>query len=511
LDQGQLERGLPGSEQEPRWSPAGNSILFRANGGVDTVAAGLGGGTPVTVISGALGPVASATWSPDGKRIGFVRRDSLMSYTIANGEVRFLAKLPGKECAWSPRNDWIACVDPRNYSAIGYSMGNIGPSAILLTPVEGGTPVPLTDNATMNASPVWSPDGRRLYFVSNRDGQRDIYYVAVGRDGRPDGEARRLTTALNAGALSLAGDGTRLAYSVYTPRANVWSVPILPNGVATSAMATQVTFGHQLVESMSVTPDGRTLFLDADRKGDSDIWRLEIGKDEPEAMTSDVADEFGGVLSPDGRRLAYYSYREGSSRGLIMVKPMDGGPVQQVNDSATYGIFPEWTPDSKALTWGCADAPRGGRCIATQDGAGRWRAEPKADTRANWSPDGRWSAQPRRGFWRALSDIDSLWIWPADGGAGKLLYVRRTATDPTVFELQWGGDSRFLFFRSRDPQGRSLFWSLSIEGGPPRLVARLDDPARPSYRSDFATDGRRIFFTLNDRQSDISVVELVAR
>ena len=509
-ERGQLDRGIPGSQQEPRWSPSGNSILFRANGGVDTVAVGLGGGTPVTVISGAQGPVASATWSPDGRRIAFVRRDSLMSYTIANGETRFLAKNNGKECSWSPRNDWIACVDPRNYSAIGFSMGNIGPSAILLVPVDGGTPIRLTDIATMNASPVWSPDGRRLYFISNRDGQRDIYYVAIGRGGHPDGEVHRLTTALDAAALSLSRDGGRLAYSVYTPQANVWSVPVLPSGVATSAMATQVTFGHQLVESLSLTPDGRTLFLDADRKGDSDIWRLDLEKGEPEAMTSDVADEFGGVLSPDGRRLAYYSYREGSNRGIIMVKPMDGGPLQQVNTSESYGIFPEWSPDGKGLTWGCRDAPPRGGCLATQDSAGRWRVERQAVLRTNGSPDGRWWTLPWRGYLGAR-DRDSAWIWPADGSAGRLLYVRRTMTDPSITELQWGRDSKNLFFRSRDQAGRSLFWSLPVEGGPARLVARLDDPARPSYRLDFATDGRRIYFTVNDRQSDISVVELIER
>jgi len=37
---------------------------------------------------------------------------------------------------------------------------------------------------------------------------------------------------------------------------------------------------------------------------------------------------------------------------------------------------------------------------------------------------------------------------------------------------------------------------------------RFDDPARPSYRFHWATDGRRFYFTINDRQSDIYVVEL---
>ena len=256
-----------------------------------------------------------------------------------------------------------------------------------------------------------------MYFVSNRDGQRDIYYMSIGRDGHAAGEIRRLTTALNAVSLSLSRDGRRLAYSVYTPQANVWSVPLLPTGVATLAMATQVTFGHQLVESMRVTPDGKTMIYDADRNGNSDIWRLTLGEREPEAMTSDAVDEFGGILSPDGRRLAFYSYPEGSGRGVIWVKPMDGGPVQRVNASGNYGIWPEWTPDGKQLMWGCGVRQW---CIASEEGAGSWKVqhEDAAKTRTNWSPDGRWSTNPRRNvFGGAMIRVDSVWLYPRESGA----------------------------------------------------------------------------------------------
>ena len=505
------ERNGWSSQQEPQWSPSGTSLLFLANGGVDTVAAGLGGGKPVTVINGAQGRVYSASWSPDGRRIVFTRNDSVMIYTIATGERRFVASHAAKMCAWSPRGDYIACTTPRDFAVIGLNMGNTGPSKITVTPAGGGDPVAVSDSVSLNISPVWSPDGRRLYFVSNRDGQRDIYYVAIGRDGRAAGEIHRLTTALNAVSLSLSRDGRRLAYSVYTPQANVWSIPILPNGVATLAMATQVTFGHQLVESMRVTPDGKALLYDADRNGNSDIWRLTIGEHEPEALTNDVVDEFGASLSPDGRRLVFYSYPEGSGRGVIWVKPMDGGPVQRLNVAGDYGIWPEWTPDGKEVVWGCGLARL---CIAAESAPGRWavRHEDAAKRHTNWSPDGRWATNARRNLTAGeVTSLDSVWLYSRDSSAPRLLYVRRSATDPLPSNLHWSSDSRSLFFRNADADGRVAFYALSIDGGAPRIVARLDDLARPSYRPDFAVDARRIYFTINDRQSDISVVELRER
>src|SRR5439155_211215 len=104
--------------------------------------------------------------------------------------------------------------------------GNKGPSAVALVPAVGGALVPVTDNTALNVSPAWTPDGRHILFVSNREGARDVYAVRLGSSGVPTGKPSRLTTGLNAHSISLSADGTRLAYSVYSSRANVWTVPI---------------------------------------------------------------------------------------------------------------------------------------------------------------------------------------------------------------------------------------------------------------------------------------------
>ena len=225
-------------------------------------------------------------------------------------------------------------------------------------------------------------------------------------------------------------------------------------------------------------------------------------------MTNSPVDEFGGELSPDGSKLAYYSYPDGSNRGVIWVKPMNGGPAQRVNTSTTYGIFPRWLPDGKSLDWQCGTQ---GICIATQDGAGKWSVSTNVAGRTNWSSDGQWSTNARQLGTGGIVTRDSISIMAQGSSAERVLYVRRAPTDPRAINLQWGADNRSLYFRHTETDGRVTFWKLSIDGGTPRLVAHLDDLTRPSYRQSFATDGRRIYFGVNDRQSDISVVELIER
>jgi hypothetical protein len=49
---------------------------------------------------------------------------------------------------------------------------------------------------------------------------------------------------------------------------------------------------------------------------------------------------------------------------------------------------------------------------------------------------------------------------------------------------------------------------MPLSGGVPRLLVRFDDPLRPSFRPEFATDGERLFFTVGSQESDLWVMDL---
>ena len=79
---------------------------------------------------------------------------------------------------------------------------------------------------------------------------------------------------------------------------------------------------------------------------------------------------------------------------------------------------------------------------------------------------------------------------------------------PAPLLAQWAPDGRRIYYKALDAEGRASLWSIPTEGGEPKLLVRFDDPNRPSSRAEFATDGKRLYFTISERESDIWQMEL---
>ncbi len=499
-------------ESEPRWSPDGTRLLFLSRGGVSVSPAFGGASTPV--IAGAGGnDVTTAAWSPDGSEIAFVRGDTVYRAASSGGgtPTRIGSGSELHSCAWSPNGTWIACVSHNAVSVSpGPNFGNLAPSAILLFPARGGDAVMIAEPTELNQSPVWGREANRLYFLSNRDGPRDVYAVELSSSGEVRGAPVRLTTGLNARSFSLSADGTRLAYDVYSSRSNIWSVPIPTGGVTTIDGATQLTFGSQVIESMSVSPDGKWLLYDSNLRGNADIYRIPIGGGDPEQLTSSAADEFAPSLSPDGTEVAYHSWRTGTRD--IEVKPLDGGPVQVVTNSPAQESYPVWSPDGKRLAF-TDQIGDYSSYVATRGAGGTWSIGPRIDSLSypDWSPDGRWLAGAVLMPGSGASVATAYTLYQLEDGTRRRLFPAGTDGPRFGISVKWAPDERTLYVKSHDAAGTTALWSLSVDGGTPRLLVRFTDPNRQSSRSDLATDGKRFYFAIEDRQSDVFVATMTSK
>lgn len=184
-------------DTSPRWSPDGQQLAYLSDrsGATQIYVIDLGGGEPRQVTDLERG-VNSLVWSPNGNQIAFT---SSQGYGVDDdvrarkgGFIRHLTRL-------DYRFDVAGYLDERFQH-------------VWIVDVEGGTPRQISAGEQNDLSPSWSPDGSRIAFVSNREGQENptfrsqLYVIDASAAPTDDGD----------GALKVS-DGTR---AVHEPR---WS------------------------------------------------------------------------------------------------------------------------------------------------------------------------------------------------------------------------------------------------------------------------------------------------
>ncbi len=292
-----------GSESFPSLSPDGRFLLFvkSVSGNADVYLQRIGGGNPVNLTLGLAGgrhpagllagrqadrlplgarrrrplrhgrhgraPCAASPTSastrpgrPTGATLAFAtesvagplerRLDSqLWVVEVATREQRLLGKDDAVQPSWSPNGKRIAY----------WGLPHDSAERILWTiPAAGGEPVKVLGDERLNWNPVWSPDGRHLYFVSDRSGSMNVWRVAIDEaSGRTSGEPEPVTSSsLSLGLLSLSRDGRRIVYATDEGKANVERRDLDPATLEVSAEASPVTQGSRAVRNLAVSPDG---------------------------------------------------------------------------------------------------------------------------------------------------------------------------------------------------------------------------------------------------------------
>jgi Tol biopolymer transport system component len=512
-----LTDGTPGYYVWPQWSPDGKRIAFEAvaaQGRYEILVAPALGGARVRAFAGSAPDIVGFAWAPTNTELAIAAGNELHTITIADGSSRKILDLALRNpvraafpLSWSPDGSKIAYAEGNaGYVAREGPMSNLAPASISVVTLATRQTRSVTDATSLNHVPVWTPDGRHLLFVSDRSGSRDIYRVRITDSGAPAGAPARMTTGAGVHTLTLSRDGQRLAYSVIGSRQNIWSLPMPISGRASLADARAVTTGNQTIEGMALSPDGQWLVFDSDLHGNQDIYKTRVSGGEQIRLTTDPANDFAAVWSPHGHEIAFHSLRKGNRD--IYVMSSDGGSIEQLTNHAADDWAPDWAPSGRRLVYFSdrvspaqvfivsreKGEPSGGVAqMLTEEGA----RVPK------WSPDGGLIA-----YWGHYAKPQhTLSVTAPDGGTPRVL-VQFDSSVAFIFP-GWSRDGKIVYYKTLEADGASGLWRVPIAGGEPRLLVRFDDPARRSLRRAFATDDAVIYFTLNEHESDIWMLELM--
>jgi len=507
-----LTADSPADDDEPAASPDGERIAFRSSrdGGGIFVMGRTGEGvrrvTP-TGVSAAFNPA----WSPDGTEIAYTTENvqltpmngeglsELRVVNVNTGQQRTLVARDALQANWSPHGQRIAYVSrqPLGGSASS-SGGNADWMEIYTVPAGGGPQVPVTQDPGTDWNPVWAPDGKHLYFVSNRGGSMNLWRVAIDESsGKPLSAPEPITTpAPFLAHPSISADGQRIAYTAVSQTSNIQRLALDPATDPTTVTVTDepswVTSGSRLWANPDPTPDGEWVAFYSRDQPEGDVYVCRPDGTGLRRLTSDAAIDRVPRWSPDKTWVAFFSDR-GGRLNVWKIRAADGSDLQQVTET---GGVPVWSPDGKRLATSFA--------LSTDQLA--WVVDPNRLAKAqvpevlampdkalrpfipnSWSPDGA----------RLAGQIG----FSDRGGTGVVLYTFASRTYERLTDFGewpvWFGDSRRLLFvfkgrefwvvDSRMKQTRKIYSTIWDTLGPPRITR----------------DGRAAYFARRVTEADI--------
>jgi Tol biopolymer transport system component/DNA-binding winged helix-turn-helix (wHTH) protein len=542
-----------GLDLHPAFSPDGNAVAFASDrdGAFDLYVRQLAPGgreVRVTTDGGNMQP----SWSPDGKTIAYYsqRRGGIWTVPSLGGVARRVAPF-GSRPRWSPDGTTILFQSDGVTDLGPTAFGAMPPSTLWLVPASGGDPRPLTTRDAPpggHGSPAWSPDGRRVVFVTYGIGSGGLWTVSLD-DGRiapvarfrlfafdpvwsPDGEHVYFAAASDtkdhavwrvrvddpegrpemvantgaslARALAISPDGRRIVYSATTMTNNVWAVPLSPETGESAGEAAPLTSDTSFRKTWpSFSRDGsRIAYAVAMTGSPPDVWVMSADGTGASPVTShEGSDSFPSWL-PDNRRIAFLARRR--EPDSLMTVDVVSGEERTVYDGPLEIAFPRVSPDGSRVAF---HTSAGGGAINVWtlplDGG-----EPSQVTRDAelagwpcWSPDGAWIAfELKRGSETHIAVV------PSGGGEVEQL----TAEPGQAWTGSWAPDGdRIVFAALRD--GVWNLWSVSRST---RRQVQITANTKPNVylrAPDWSPRGDRVIFEHAEVTGNVWLMELSDR
>jgi TolB protein len=493
-----LTPNTPSNEISPVFSPDGEWIAFRSTREPEGVyVMGASGENVRLVVAGCHHP----SWSPDGREIvcstaghqdAPTTRNTLpSSLWIANvetGAKRLLCENDAMQPSWSPKGDRIA---------FWFMPPSAGRSDIATISRDGGEIEIITTDASTNWNPVWSPDGKFLYFASDRSGNMSFWRVAIDeKTGKVQSEAEAVSTPATFNRhLSFSANGRRMIYVQTDQQANIQGVNFNANSEKTVGQPFWITRGDRRIVRPELSPDSTRFVMRVSRRTQDDIVVVSRDGTQWRDITNDKYFDRYPRWSPDGKRIVFTSDRSG--RYEIWMLDADATNLRQLTfNTPGDTTFPLWSPDGTQIlfrsnlvnsilevnkTW----AEQKLRLLPMPPDNQRFAAW-------DWSPDGKrvigsFSGPPSvvTSYSFETNQYEKLSGFVGEFGGG----------------VMWMPDStRFVFF------SRNKLYLGDIKTN---RVREIFSSGEDEIRSvDVSPDGKLLYYTIYSSESDIWLLDL---
>ena len=475
----------PGYEVAPSFSPSGDQVAFAWDGdnqdNFDIYVKLVGEGTPLRLTDDKAED-RSPAWSPDGRQIAFMRFGSqpegaadVMLAPPIGGPGRRLARIDSPlriggqwwsslSLAWSPDGKHLAVVARDSPRA---------PYGIFLLSVDTGEKRRLTQprvSTGLDLSPDFSPDGQKVAFVRwTASSVAEIYVVRV-TGGQPE---RVTDLGAYIGGLAWTSDGREIIFSAGLQAGGaLYRIP------ASGGNPRQVAAAGEAYGKPALAPQARRLAYPR-FVFDYNIWRIDFasaGVRKPmRPLIASTRTDVSGRFSPDGKRIVFASNRSGTME--IWVCDADGSNALQLTSfNGPLVGTPRWSPDARSIVF---DSRPGGNAdifvVGASGGAPRRiTADPSEDVVPSWSRDGRWIY-----FASNRSGEQQVWKVPVEGeepeGAAAVQVTRQGGV--VAFESP---DGKWVYYAKT--RGRpNAIWRVPAVGGEEAPVVAGLSSIRPSW------------------------------